>query len=183
MARSRPQSRSDVQWSKRQQIPDAQIVDAADQYETACKFLDAQPPESGVLHPLMNSGAVAIELYLKSLSAERIYTPDPMMPEASIVNAVASIAGHPLDQLYDAISDDVRTKLDEAFDAQLRVKLSGSLVDALKEIDGVFMASRYPYEPAMRDLLQGRLALVLSLSGFMREFVHAMRTTVTVEWS
>lgn len=182
MARNRPQSRSDVPWSKRRQIPDAQIVDVADQYEAACKLLDAQPPGTGVLHPLMNSGAVAIELYLKCLSAERIYTPDPMMPEASVVNAIASVEGHFLEELYSAIFNDVRTKLNEAFDAKFRTNQSDNLVDTLRMIDGVFMASRYPYEPTMRNLLQGRLALVLSFTSFMHEFVHSLPTASTVEW-
>ena len=56
-------------WRKRQEIPNAQVRDAAEQYEAARKLL-TQPPGSGILLPLMNVAAVAIELYLKSLSAK-----------------------------------------------------------------------------------------------------------------
>ena len=74
--------------------------------------------------PLKNSAAVSIELYLKSLSAERIYTPDTMMPKASVVTAYASIAGHLLKPLFEAISDDVRAMLIEAYDAKFRLELN-----------------------------------------------------------
>jgi hypothetical protein len=49
-----------------------QIRDAADQFETARQLLDAQPPFAGLLCPLMNTAAVAIELYLKCLLAEKV---------------------------------------------------------------------------------------------------------------
>ncbi len=49
--KKRPQSRGNVPWSKRQEIPDAQVLDAADQYEEARKLLAKQPPGSGVLLP------------------------------------------------------------------------------------------------------------------------------------
>ena len=43
MRKSRPQSRPGAPWSKRWQIPNQQIVGAADQYEKACRLLLAQP--------------------------------------------------------------------------------------------------------------------------------------------
>jgi hypothetical protein len=57
---------------RRREIPDPQVRDAADQFEAARRILDAQPPGAGVLCPLMNTAAVAIELYLKCLSAEKV---------------------------------------------------------------------------------------------------------------
>ena len=132
MRKNRPQSRSDVPWSKRREIPDRQIVGAADQYEKACRLLLAQPPESGVVLPLINSAALSIELYLKSLSAERIYTRDIMMPEASAVTAYASVADHSLRPLFKAISDDVREMLIEAYDENLRLELNEDFLVALE---------------------------------------------------
>jgi hypothetical protein len=89
--RNRPQSRKDVPWSKREKIPDPQILDVADQYEQARKLLANQPPDSGVFLPLMNTAAVAVELYLKSFSAELIYVADERMPEISRVYAAPAI--------------------------------------------------------------------------------------------
>src|SRR5690349_8739778 len=93
--KKRSPSRRDVPWSKRQEIPDPQVLDAADQYEEARKLLAKQPPGSGLLLPLMNTAAVAVELYLKCLSAELIYIEDEHMPEVSRVYAAPTIAsGH-----------------------------------------------------------------------------------------
>ena len=72
----RPQSRADAPWIKRQEIPDSQILDVADQYAQAFKLLAEQPLGSGIALPMMNSAAMAVELYLKSLSAELIYVED-----------------------------------------------------------------------------------------------------------
>lgn len=65
---------TDQPWTKRQEIPDAQIREAADQFEAARRLLAEQPRGGGVLLPLMNTAAMAIELYLKCLSAELEFT-------------------------------------------------------------------------------------------------------------
>jgi hypothetical protein len=79
-----------------------------------------QPPGSGVLLPLVNTAAISIELYLKSLSAERIYIADTDMPEISTVSAYAERTGHCLKTPFNAISEDIRTELTAAFDDELR---------------------------------------------------------------
>jgi hypothetical protein len=89
--KKRPQSREDVPWSKRQEIPAPQVLDAADQYEKACKLLVEQPPGSGVLLPLTNTAAMAVELYLKCLFAELMHVEDELMPEVSRVYAAPAI--------------------------------------------------------------------------------------------
>ena len=181
MAKNRPQSRSDVPWSKRWQIPDCQIVDAPDQYEEAFRLLLAQPPGSGVVLPLVNSAAVSIELYLKSLSAERIYTADAMMREGSVVTAYASIAGHSLKPLFEAIVDEVRAKLIEAYDAKLRFELKDDFVTALTRFDGAFSASRYPFEPNV-NISGYNLQSLASIAKFLREFVRALPPKEMLEW-
>lgn len=178
MRKNRPQSRSDAPWSKRQQIPDLQIVDAADQYEKVCRLLLAQPPGSGVVLPLINSAAVSIELYLKSLSAERIYTRDTLMPKASVVTACASVSGHVLEPLFKGISDDVRTKLIEAYDAKPR--FSEDFLVALKKLDGAFSASRYPFEPGV-DASKYDLQFLVCMAKFLREFVRALPPREKIE--
>ena len=85
--KKKSQSREDVPWSKRQDIPDPQILDAADQYEAARKLLAEQLPGSGVLLPLMNTATVAVELYLKCLSAELIHIEDEQVPKVSRVGS------------------------------------------------------------------------------------------------
>jgi hypothetical protein len=177
MRKSRPQSRPDVPWSKRWQIPDRQIVDVADQYEKACRLL---LPESGVLPPLINLAAVSIELYLKSLSAERIYTPHPLMPDVSVVTASASVANHTLTALFKAIFDDIRTKLIEAYRAKPCLKLSEDFLVALERLDGAFSASRYPFEPD-KNVSKYDPQSLGSMAAFLRDFVHALPPMEMIE--
>ena len=134
--KKRPQSRGDVPWSKRQEIPDLQVLDAADQYEEARKLLKEQPPGSGVLLPLMNTAAMAVELYLKCLSAELIYVEDEQMPEASRVYAAPAITseqGHNLVALFNVIPSDVRCSLINAFDAEFGALWNKDLQSVLAE--------------------------------------------------
>jgi hypothetical protein len=177
MRKSRPQSRPEAPWSKRRQIPDRQVVGAADQYEEACRLLP-QSPGSGVVLPLMNLAAVSIELYLKSLSAERIYRAHPTMSDVSVVAACASVAGHLLKPLFEAISDDVRTKLIEAYNAKPR--FNEDFLVALERLDGAFSVSRYPFEPDMNVSRYDSQSLVC-MAEFLREFVHALPPTEMIE--
>jgi hypothetical protein len=176
MRKGRPQSRFDARRSRRRQIPEGQIVGAADQYEKACQLLLAQPPGSGVVLPLKNSAAVSIELYLKSLSAERIYTAHPLIRDVSVVTASASVTKHHLKTLFDAITDDVRTKLIETYDA--KPHFNGDFLVALERLDGAFSASRYPFE---QDVNEYDLQSLVCMAQFLREFVHALPTKEMIE--
>jgi hypothetical protein len=144
MTKQRPKSRSDVGWRKRREIPDRQIVGAADQYAAACELLE---PRRGVLLPQINAAAVSVELYLKSLSAERIYTADADMPEMSVVSTYPAKASHSLREQFGEISEEIRDQLIAAYNTKLRPELKDDLETALKKIDGAFSASRYPFEP------------------------------------
>jgi hypothetical protein len=180
LAQDRVQSRHDVPWSTRREIPDSQIVDAADQYEKACRLLFKQPPGSGVVLPFMNTAAISIELYLKSLSAKRIYTADTDMPEISKVSVYAEKTGHCLKSLFDAIPEEIRVKLIAAFDNELRPKLNKEFVTALNKIEGAFMISRYPFEPEA-EIRQYRLADLADIAKFLRDFVKSLPQGTVIE--
>jgi hypothetical protein len=138
---------------RRQEIPDPQVRDAADQFETARQLLDAQPPGSGMLCPLMNTAAVAIELCLKCLSAEKEYTDAGR--GWSMVSATPHF-GHGLTALLDKIEGDLRDELDRAFLAEFPASW-GSFRAALEQCEGTFEASRYQFEPNARNDSMERL--------------------------
>ena len=48
----REEKRRNMPWRRRQEIPDAQVLDAADQYEAASRVLWAQLSEGGILTPI-----------------------------------------------------------------------------------------------------------------------------------
>src|SRR2546423_582877 len=103
-------------WDKRQEIPDPEVRDAADQFEKARKLLAESPPDSGLTLPLINMATVAIELYLKCLSAERVY--ESIGGGVSTVSAAPAVHSHRLTQLLDKAGPDLGKKLDRAFRAQ-----------------------------------------------------------------
>ena len=47
-------------WRRRQEIPDAQVRAAADQYEAASRVLWAQLSEGGILLPFLNVSVMAV---------------------------------------------------------------------------------------------------------------------------
>lgn len=130
---------------RRQEIPDPQIRDAADQFEAARQLLESQ---TGVLCPLMNTAAVAIELYLKCLSAEKVWTDAGR--GWSKVSAKPEF-GHGLVELLDKVADDLRKELDRAFQSEVTALGGPSFRAALQDCEGVFQASRYPFEQG-RDI-------------------------------
>lgn len=176
----RPQSRNDVPWRKRQEIPDPQILDAARQYERACKLLDGQPPGRGVLLPLMNTAAIAVELYLKCLSAEVIWVEDDLMPEMSRIYA-APERGHGLVRLLKAMPPDVRTSLIKAFDTEFGNRWNKDLRRVLKEFGGAFQETRYPFEHGM-DITRYNHMKLTEFADFLGRFAKNLPPQEYIEW-
>ena len=175
--KKKPPVRDDVPWTKRQEIPDPQILDAADQYEQACRVLAGQA--SSVFLPLMNVASMAVELYLKALSAEMIHVEDDLMPEVSRVYATPAIIskqGHGLVGLLNAMPDDVRTAFLAAFDAELKPTWRTDLQTVLQGLEGVLMSSRYPFEHGI-DITKYNPGHLVGLAGFLRRFVKTLSVT------
>lgn len=107
---------------RRQELPDPLVKDAADQYYAAALVLEPQGPESGVLLPLLNNLGVAVELYLKALSSQKIYDPVPNS-EWSKIHAKPHQGGHELEKILKAIPDEVRDRLTSEFANQNFVAL------------------------------------------------------------
>ncbi len=179
-----PHSREDVPWSKRQAIPDPQVLDAADQYEEARKLLAKQLPGSGVLLPLMNIAAMAVELYLKCLSAELIYIEDEHMPEVSRVYVAPTIPnghGHGLLALLNAMPNEIRGSLLNAFDGELKRRWNTDLQSVFAELEGAFMATRYPFEHGA-DFDRYDLEHLMGLSEFLSRFARSIQPMHRIDW-
>jgi hypothetical protein len=145
---------------KLREVPDPQVRDAADQFEKARKLLAAAAPGSGLTLPLINVAAVAIELYLKCLSAERVYAYESG-GEATI-SAAPTERSHQLRKLLDKAGPDLGKDLDRAFRAQSAQYCNLAFPDALTKCEGAFEASRFPFE-AKHDISKYSLELVKKL--------------------
>ncbi|MDA2934953.1 hypothetical protein MYX82_11515 [Acidobacteria bacterium AH-259-D05] len=169
-----------TQWRKHQGIPDPQVKDAADQYESARKLLASRSPGSGVLLPLMNVAAVAIELYLKCLSAELVHTPDHMVSGVSVVSA-KPVKGHILTRLFDEIFDDLQRDLERTFRTECPGHGELSFREALERCEGAFAESRYPFEQGS-NISKYSLELLLCCSQFLEKYVAAREPSEYIEW-
>ena len=138
------------------EIPNQQILEGAKYYRRAHETLD-QSGSDWVLLPAIHCAAIAMELYLKSLCGQSVYTPSPFVQDVDIVTA-ASPYGHRLPSLYDKVPKDFQDKLDKEAFAYERLRSyleqgtagvvpNGFFRDVLDKLDGrLFMPSRYPYE-------------------------------------
>jgi len=165
------------EWKERQEIPDPQVKDAADQYENSRRILEAQGAGSGVLLPLLNNSMVAVELYLKSLSAKKIYRPVENS-DWSEVHAEPKKAGHELSKLLAAIPDEFREPLEREFRERHGVELPVTLSD----YEGLFNKSRYAYEEHC-DIGKYPLSPLMTVSAFLRDFVAQMQPVERIQWS
>ena len=163
----------------RKEIPNPQIKDVADQYDAARRILLNQLPDSGVLSPLLNVSAVAIELYLKCLSAEVKHTPLDDDLETYIVSAQPISKSHALVCLFDAIPKGVRCDLSDAFEKS-NDSCPGCFRSALGEIEGVLKYARYHFEYEERR--QFDLKKLNSISAFLHKFVADLKPRERIQW-
>src|SRR5262249_41404262 len=94
---------------------------------------------------------------------------DEQMPDVSRVYATPAVTGtqgHGLVGLLDVIPDDVRASLNAAFDRELGAALGPDLRRVLTSLEGVFMASRYPFEHGM-DIRRYNLRHLMALAEFL----------------
>jgi hypothetical protein len=150
---------------KRREIPDPLIKDAADQYDQARRVLLAAG--SGVLLPLLNSAAMAIELYLKSLSSEKVLVP-LRGSEWSKVRALPQW-GHGLKKLLGAIPNKCRKPLERDFQERFSIELKA----ALRTYEQLLETSRYPFE-GNADVSLYPVDMLMMVSEFLCDYISRL---------
>ena len=136
------QKATHVPWESRKQIPDAQVLDAADQFETAAQVLWKARCADGMLLPFLNTSVMAVELYLKSLSSESVHV--QQIDGGALVYAQPDVEKHPPSVLLNAVPKDIRLKMEKAY--AKRPDAEGLTLPArCKMYDSLLMASRYPF--------------------------------------
>ena len=165
------------EWKSRREIPNPEIRDAADQYQQARRILGKQPPGTGILLPLMNNAAMAIEPYLKCLADEVIHVPESDELQSFEVYAQANTGGHRFTAILLAIDEDVRNTMESTY-----VKATDrELKHDLTTIEEALVVSRYPYEPD-KDLSRISLQTLMSISEFLQSFVAGLEPRQSIQW-
>jgi hypothetical protein len=129
-----------------------------------------------VLYP--NTAAVAIKLYLKCLSAEKVYADGggcwrrvSAKPER----------GHGLTTLLGEVEGDLRDELDRAFQIELAF-VGLSFRSALEQCEGAFETSRYSFEQG-HDPSKIPSTLLMNVSRFLQQFLSKSRRRETIQWT
>jgi len=131
-------------------IPNPQVLDAADQFRNGFQLLAQQPPGSGVLLPALQCGAIAIELYLKSLSARAQEVPDTSMPGLVAVYAGMERPSHLFGELFDQAPADAKADIERRVTASSQLQRFAGARLVLEAAGPLFVASRYPFEAGRR---------------------------------
>jgi hypothetical protein len=170
----------------RRTTPNQEILDVANQYHEASKILrdryvSREHKDSGILLPLINTAAMAVELYVKSLSAEESLESNSGWIK---IKPQPSRKGHRLKELYDVIEDSVKTDIEDAF----RSRGSHGFLLLLENCEEAFQKSRYPFEkdhplkvPNPKAIHHSVIQSVIELADFLAEFVNHRPVTEHVQ--
>lgn len=153
-------------------IPDMLIVSVADRYLHAASILRSHAAAKTLALPVINAAIVAVELYIKSLNATTVYSKIGDPDGFRQLHSKAMSRDHHLSGQYENLDFDVRSKLAKSWrnadDFALETRTLRLLV---KEFDGVFQKTRYPFEEnnGVDGVNIGRL---LALGSFLKEFIY-----------
>lgn len=153
------------------EIPNVGVVDAAEQFHAGYQLLRKAPLQAGVLLPMLQAGAVAMELYLKSLAAREDEVQEHTFSPVVTVYAKAKITSHDPVALYGEAPPVARTAIDAEIARDERLSRYGGAVDVLKAHAKLFQSSRYPYERQSTFdgvTMEGLDALLLALQAAVR---------------
>ncbi|MBX5111980.1 hypothetical protein HJB51_29045 [Rhizobium lentis] len=153
-------------------IPDMLIVSVADRYLQAAVVLRSNPAANLLALPVINAAIIAIELYLKSLNATTVYSKINDPDGFRQLHSKAMSRDHHLSGQYEDLDFDVRWKLEDSWriadDFQFEPRTLRLL---LKEFDGVFQKTRYPFEE--NNGVDGvNIDRLVSLARFLKEFIY-----------
>ena len=160
----------------KQEIPNYQVKDSADQYMEAWKILNELPPGSGVLLPLLNTGVVAIELYLKCMSSQDVHTPLGEKKGISVVTAMPQQSGHKLKSIFNKVPEEYRCVIKELYGSKPEQDTCNpeqetrDFENDISNLEGAFMQSRYPYEKGF-DITKFDIEKLEGLCNFLNCFV------------
>jgi hypothetical protein len=164
------------------EIPNPQVLDVARQYREGFCLLIRQPLGSGVLLPALHCAAIALELYLKALSAHEVEVPNTGPVGGAYIYARSPSKSHRLEELFDQTPDDVRERIEKASAHVPGLKhFSGGVREAFQSYSPMFVASRYPFEPDRRfgDIDIGTLDELLQLLDSVCKSTHRFVLTET----
>ena len=100
-----------------------------------------------LLLPALHCAFIALELYLKSLSATEVEVADPIASDTTNIHAQVAFHSHRLERLFEQSPSDFRDAMDREVRRKPGLQRYGGTRGALLVRNEMFMASRYFFEP------------------------------------
>lgn len=130
------------------EIPNRQVYEYADQIANAAEFLYEHVFEVQCAPSVLLEGTLAVELYLKSLSAETILH---KIEGCAVLQQVTASPPkgtriHGFQELFDVVEQPVRDELETAYATDPAIVSLRPLRDALGPYNEVFVEIRYLFE-------------------------------------
>jgi hypothetical protein len=130
-------------------IPDPQVKDVADQFFGAAEYLWAKPPGSGVLIPAIVNSVLAIELYLKSLTAYSVIKNLDDYGggvQGGVVTAEPEKLVHKLTEIFNAMEESIKKEFEDRYVKSNIFRSNSRFSNRLRAYDNVFVKVRYVFE-------------------------------------
>lgn len=127
------------------EAPNSQVLGAAEQFHNGYKLMIGAALGAGVLLPALHCASIAMELYLKALSAREVKVPFDL--GGAYIYAKAPAKSHRLEALFDEAPTDFRQAIDAEVTKRDRLARYADGRAALAAHNSMFMSSRYPFEP------------------------------------
>lgn len=134
---------------ERLEIPNLMVFDSAEQFYDGAKILNALPPGSGVLLPIITNAALALELYIKSLNVRSViedYRPYKNGGYGGRVKEIPFKEIHVLSTLLNNVIDEIKKDVNDLFSNGVITHSFCDLVDLVRPYDSLFIQVRYSYE-------------------------------------
>jgi hypothetical protein len=129
------------------EIPNPDVKAHADQFADAALFLFEHMTKINCVPSVLLESALAIELYLKSLSSRTVYHSVSEDPQFGYrLTAKPTKRDHRLQELFAEIHPEIRDELEQAYTANPMIEGVSRLIDALNDYDNLFVETRHVFE-------------------------------------
>ena len=161
------------------EIPNDRIRNHARQYCDVAKDLFYRPggPNPNVV-PLFTCCSLALELFLKALTAENVYE-DLGLRYGGLFSGTYQITAkypgreHKLSRIFQEVPESIRQRLKSEFSQQAPVLGAATLVEVLARYDNLFVQSRYSFETD-KLLFDGNINDLVRLVSWLDAQLEAM---------
>jgi len=153
----------------KKRVPDPQVKDVADQFFDAAKILWAKPPGSGVVIPAIVNSVLAIELYLKSLTAYSVIKDLKDYGRGVLggtVTATPRKRVHKLTEIFSVLEEPIKNEFENKYKESSLFKSNSRFEDCLSSYNEVFVKVRYVFEDssAFKDVNINELEQLMTLT-------------------